>query len=477
MNKKTIILIVLLLLSLFIRGYSLGNDSFWIDESYKVLAAKNIDSYGIPMFDSGVKYMRAFPQSYALYLIGSNFGFNEIAMRILSVVIGAILIYVMFLLGKNLINENVGLFTAFLGTFSYFLIAWSRQARMYIFVLLFFYLTLLFYFKFYDESKLKELLISLICIFIGGLFHPVVFCLVVLLPLHYLLFNLWDFQSKAEFLFKKIKVHKGLFLLIIGILSILIFYALNALNSFNSVNYYFDYWKFIFSTYIFILPFIIAGIFYYKKSFSKNILFLAIIIVVFVVFSFYIDLQNFRYLIVLLPLILLLTGQGIYYLFELIKDKYLKIFYLLIILFLLFNSSFVFIPQKSYALEHGTPQPPFREAYSFVSEEYSNMTLIVAEPAVSELYFKKGDFWIAVGYDNKGIYSYGFNTKSGKETYTNITAIVNVSMMPSSGIIVIDDFGLDRTTGPLKEFVLDQDLVKSFGDRFWNTVYIYEILD
>ena len=74
MNKKSeiILLIIILLFAFFIRIYALGNAPFWIDESISSIASENILEKGLPTFDSGALYDRAYVKAYFCQILSKK---------------------------------------------------------------------------------------------------------------------------------------------------------------------------------------------------------------------------------------------------------------------------------------------------------------------------------------------------------------------------------------------------------------------
>ena len=102
------IILLLLISSLFlIRVYDLSGQSIWIDESYTIEAAKNIGEYGHPVLGSGRDYHRELPNSYALFLSGSVFGFNEFGMRLPAVMFSLATLVIIFLYCRRLFDGDV----------------------------------------------------------------------------------------------------------------------------------------------------------------------------------------------------------------------------------------------------------------------------------------------------------------------------------------------------------------------------------
>ena len=143
-----------------------------------------------------------------------------------------------------------------------------------------------------------------------------------------------------------------------------------------------------------------------------------------------------------MPVITILASQAMIYFYELYKNKIYKIFIVVSLVCLLLFSQVLFLPKNSYALEVETPQPPFEDAYTYVKENIvEGDILIVTQPAISALYFKKADYWLAIGYEGRGINDL-YNKNNLGERYTNITSIINEIMLKDAlaygGYIIID---------------------------------------
>ena len=76
--KKTEItfLIIILLFALFLRVYALGQPGMWVDETISGIASREILEKGVPVFDSGASYIRAYVfhylQSFFMFSIKSQ---------------------------------------------------------------------------------------------------------------------------------------------------------------------------------------------------------------------------------------------------------------------------------------------------------------------------------------------------------------------------------------------------------------------
>ena len=128
-NSEIILLILILLFAFFIRIYSLGNTPFWIDESISSIASRNIIEKGIPQFDSGVLYDRAYVFHY-LQSFFFIFGVNDFTARLVSVIFGLLTVLLAYLIGKEYFKSG-GLISALFMAVFYLEVFYSRQARFY----------------------------------------------------------------------------------------------------------------------------------------------------------------------------------------------------------------------------------------------------------------------------------------------------------------------------------------------------------
>ncbi|HIH23736.1 TPA: hypothetical protein HA251_01750 [Candidatus Woesearchaeota archaeon] len=128
-SKKTLILLFLiLLLGAFLRVHSLGEKSYWLDESISVFQAERPVSDIVKMMHDDMAQ-----PLHTLLLKGwiLLFGSSETATRSLSAVFGVLLILVVYLLGRELFDEQVGLFGALFAAVSPALVWFSQEARPY----------------------------------------------------------------------------------------------------------------------------------------------------------------------------------------------------------------------------------------------------------------------------------------------------------------------------------------------------------
>jgi hypothetical protein len=161
LNLEYLLLIIILLFGFFLRIWKLGLSSLWIDEATSAVASMNILSKGLPIFDSGLLYGRAYLFHYlqAFFLL---FGQTEFLARFVSVIFGLFIIFLGYKIGKEY-SKSGGIITALFLAVFYLEVFYSRQARFYqLFQLMFFLSIYLLYKSKWDPKKPNKSLIYLI---------------------------------------------------------------------------------------------------------------------------------------------------------------------------------------------------------------------------------------------------------------------------------------------------------------------------
>lgn len=145
-------LLAILFLALVLR-WVLLNQSLWLDEAIQILAVKNthyltlITQYSFGDFH---------PPLYHLILKfwTSLFGFSEIAARSLSVFAGVATVYIVYLIGREIKNEKLGLMSALFLATAPLHIYYSQEARMYSLATFFVVLLVYFFLKILKTDKI-----------------------------------------------------------------------------------------------------------------------------------------------------------------------------------------------------------------------------------------------------------------------------------------------------------------------------------
>ncbi|PIN95372.1 hypothetical protein COU56_01825 [Candidatus Pacearchaeota archaeon CG10_big_fil_rev_8_21_14_0_10_31_9] len=152
--KKTEItfLIIILLFALFLRVYALGQPGMWVDETISGIASREILEKGVPVFDSGASYIRAYVfhylQSFFMFFMNNDFG-----ARIASVLFGMLTIVLGYFIGKEYSSRSGGIIVALFLAVFYLEVFYSRQARFYQMFQFMFFLTLYLVYKSAEDKN------------------------------------------------------------------------------------------------------------------------------------------------------------------------------------------------------------------------------------------------------------------------------------------------------------------------------------
>ncbi len=140
---------ILMLVAFFFRIYRIGFLSLWVDEYIHALPAKQYAATGI--FEVADNNGILLTMINCLFV--KLFGLSEFVLRLPLALSGTLLVPVAYFFGKKLFSLQVGLITAMLVTFSPYLIFWSRVDRMYEFVSLFYLITLILFWRLYENKE------------------------------------------------------------------------------------------------------------------------------------------------------------------------------------------------------------------------------------------------------------------------------------------------------------------------------------
>jgi mannosyltransferase len=122
------ILLSLTIAGLFLRFYNLGFNSLWLDEaSTYTFASMSIP--GIWQATTAGEFNP--PLFYWIEHLMLTIGNNEVILRFIPALLGVLTIPLIYFVGKEFIDKNVGIIAAAACTFSPFLIYYSQEARAY----------------------------------------------------------------------------------------------------------------------------------------------------------------------------------------------------------------------------------------------------------------------------------------------------------------------------------------------------------
>lgn len=469
-------ILALVIAGFFLRVYKLGEQNYWIDEGFTIMQTRGILAHGYPLLDSGNIEKKDVLLPYFSAGVIKIFGENPFNYRIISVIFGALAIYLAYFIGKNLHSEKFGLVFSFFLTFSYWHIAWSRQARGYA-LLVFFILAVILSLIYYEQKKKNRyLFLSLGFAILAALAKS--HGAVIFIPL-------------AVYLFIKKKYFIGT-ALVFSLIVFELFYAHLMINAFklNFVNYFSSYAIGYFWQYfgIFFVLFI-AGIYFAvkeKKYKDLHLFILSFFIIALSAFSFFVYLNQRRYLFFLTPLFYLYTA---YFMFHLKKhaEKFPVIVFLLaiVIIDIAFCKSLVFIPREKFILERYTPQPDFRAAYGYVKNNISSGDLIVsAYPYMDLIYLGRSDYAIPFSYSGR---KEDIGASEEREYYSGVKklyrpkrtdATEELIKLQSQGNVYVslDIMAFSRTDDDLQDYLDDKNEFVFRSDDFREQqIYVYKM--
>jgi mannosyltransferase len=135
--KKNYILFIILLLGTFLRFYNLDFQSVWLDEIHTLVEANS--SLSVSGVYNEVLRGEQIPPHYFIVVnfLFKIFGYTPFVVRFLSVILGVLGIYSIYLLIKQFGFKKEALIAAFLVSINYFHIYYSQEARPYTMLFLF----------------------------------------------------------------------------------------------------------------------------------------------------------------------------------------------------------------------------------------------------------------------------------------------------------------------------------------------------
>jgi len=466
-NYELIILAVILLFALFLRVYNLGKPPLWVDEATSSMASRMIIEKGLPIFDSGLLYSRAyfFHYTQAFFLL---FGANDFMARFPSVIFGLLTIVLAYFIGKEY-SKSGGLIAALFTAVFYLEVFYSRQARFYQLFQLLFFASLYFLYKSKENPKwlYAATITFILCLDtqIAGL---------VLAPffiVHILLYN---------------KKYYKLFSIIPGLYLIRKFIPAKNLSSGEetAVNYASQYFSFTGNMRYLLILFIPGVIWAFlktseilppnylsskfkgisdsaqksKRIFDKKRLTTLIILPSIVMLVGIFSLQTFalRYAYFFAFPLVFYTSLLLSFLYE----KFGKIMLFTILLVLIIPSNLIY-PQTYVNLikpidynynDYSAPEINLKDISDNIQQALKENTVITYFSSSFEWYIKKPDYVIPFSMDGRGSDQISYNTTDGKEVDVYSGAPI-LQQAKKPYYLVADDFSTIKLKTVQKEFL------------------------
>lgn len=150
-------MLTLLLVAFCLRLFRLGFESLWLDEIYVMIEADPHQPLHQLFF-----YLKCCDQHPPLYYLGTRcvfflFGQSEFTARLLPALAGVAGVWAMYRLGKEILDERLGLIAAALTCVTHFCLYYSREARDYSFAFLFAALSLAWLFRLIKRLEVRDM--------------------------------------------------------------------------------------------------------------------------------------------------------------------------------------------------------------------------------------------------------------------------------------------------------------------------------
>lgn len=148
-----LVLLAIIVLSIALRFYKLGEWGFWGDEMFTVGGRE--DGFNYSLF-------RVSLSMSLIQLLVAEWGITEWTARLVPALFGIISVPVLYFLVKNMFDAETGLVSALLLTVSTWHIYWSQNARFYVALILFYTIALLIFYLGLEKDRIWYLVVSLL---------------------------------------------------------------------------------------------------------------------------------------------------------------------------------------------------------------------------------------------------------------------------------------------------------------------------
>lgn len=455
------ILFILILVGLGLRLWQLGESPYWMDEGFSIATAQQ--------WLLGDWWIRSPLYHFVLGLVGSTSDWNIYLLRSLSVVAGSVVVLVGYQVAKRWFNPITARLFSFLLATATLEIAWSRQVRMYIVLQLFFWLALYAYYQ-WRQHQLHWA-------------WPLCYAMAAITSHEFGWFVLVIY-AWYEILQRFKRTH--ILFVLISLLVTYITYHL-VFSAAPYINYWWQYWYWLVVNYGLLLPLAVLGVATHRQ-YAKLLNWLIVIWLGWLgCLSFIVPLLQYRYLMMTFPIILLLAGLGLAWLWQ---QRWIgKCAVFVCIGICLWQQQLTIWPRGNYQLESDapnvpfayksfTPQPNFTAAYQFVQQyqmTYPDAIVIDAYPTLHQLYL--GTLPTAAVFINLTGTSYVATPV--QERYTGVQYATIQQLRQWQGthpvLLVVDDFAEYRLDPTIKPLLDTGTVIWQQSNGAWSGLIIYQL--
>ena len=334
------------------------NPPFWVDEFSTAHQARHVLQYGIDVFKSvnipPIYFEdRNITTHFLVAVFFSVFGEKEWVARLPIALIGSLVPGLLMLLARRIFDVRTAILAGILTAFSYYEIAWSRQARGYMIQQFLTILTIYFYIKLTDRKKVhfSDIVLLSASIVLGILTHPLFLLLVFCLLVHYLLT-----KNREEILTLFKRAYTYIVVLSLALILFKLGVFQSVLSNIGKVNNVWYYHSFLWREYGLLTFLAVLGLYSAIVLKKRFILPIALFLVINIVYlCFLLGPYTSRYLNPIFPFILLFSAYFITSsLDQMKKPRLLHIMApFLFALFLIVNGhKFDLKPNSFYSINH-----------------------------------------------------------------------------------------------------------------------------
>ncbi len=202
-NRIYLLLILILIISFFVRIYGLQSENIWSDEAVTIFNSHKSVLHNIK-WSLGYGY---YPSYHVILSLWEKiFGLKEFNVRFLSLIFGILSVYMIFKIGTFMFNKKVGFYSSIILALSPYNVYYSQEARVYALFVFLSLCSIYFYLKLIQSNKNKHMVYYVLFTFLMLITHPPAIFILVFQNIHYLFFvkkNLkkWVFIQFALFMF------------------------------------------------------------------------------------------------------------------------------------------------------------------------------------------------------------------------------------------------------------------------------------
>lgn len=464
-----------LVVGLVLRLWQLSSASYWIDESYSIALAQAIVKQGWPITEAGWFITRSVFYHYLLagvvWLGGDT---NSFWLRLPAVLWGMGAIVAVAAVARQLFSQRVAIITAALMSFSVWEIAWSRQVRMYTALQCASWLTFYLYLRWRKQPSRKGFVWLVLGVFVTVAIHELGSVVVGLLLLHYLIESMLKQKPNWQY----IVLYSFGLLAVLGCAAA----AMHYVFGFALVNYWPNYWYYVITTIPGTGALVAIALATKQRQPPLATLWLASSIILTIgLFSFAIELLQYRYIFFILPAFFILSALAL-------QGHWLRRslglgFVLLAIIF----GEYTVWPKLQYPLESDspnapfayksiTPQPDFKAAYAFIdSVAKPTDQVITPYPTIQDRYAPER----TTGCLYIDLTGSAPQPPTGTERYTNCPYVTAQTLCRAlrtgHNYILLDQFGRYRIEPKLRALILEHTKVVYTNTAGpWSQLDIYQ---